>query len=122
MLTLRTTIMLTQAGLEDILGVSRNSVADWEAGNKYPNAEHLKTLITYAFEHQAFPVGFEAEAIRSLWTTSAQKVLLDERWLADLLQPAQTTTTAPASQTDHWERPPQGRNTIIRLPAQTTRF
>ncbi len=32
MLTLRTAIGLTQAGLADMLGVSRNAVSGWEAG------------------------------------------------------------------------------------------
>jgi DNA-binding XRE family transcriptional regulator len=32
MLTLRTTIGLTQAGLADGLGISRRAVAQWEAG------------------------------------------------------------------------------------------
>src|SRR6266568_2095961 len=36
MLTLRTTIGLTQAGLADRLGVSRRAVAEWEAGSSYP--------------------------------------------------------------------------------------
>ena len=31
MLTLRTTIGLTQAGLADLLGVSRRAVGEWEA-------------------------------------------------------------------------------------------
>ncbi len=93
MLTLRTTLMLTQAGLANVLGVSRNSVTDWEAGNKYPNTEHLKTLITYAVQNQAFAAGHEAEHIRTLWKAAHQKTLLDEHWLAALLG------TTPASQT-----------------------
>ena len=79
------TLSLTQAGLANVLGISRNSVADWEAGNKYPKPEHLKTLITYAVQRRAFPAGREVEAIRSLWKTAHQKVLLDEGWLASLL-------------------------------------
>ncbi|MFL5806900.1 MAG: helix-turn-helix domain-containing protein, partial [Roseiflexaceae bacterium] len=42
MLTLRSAIGLTQAGLAQALGVSRRSVADWESGGKYPKAAHLK--------------------------------------------------------------------------------
>jgi len=78
MLTLRTTLRLTQTGLANVLGVSRNSVTDWEAGNKYPKSAHLKTLIAYAVQHRAFPAGHEAEAIQSLWKAAHQKVLLDE--------------------------------------------
>ena len=45
MLTLRTTLGLTQAGLAEQLGVSRRAVADWEGGLAYAKAEHLKQLI-----------------------------------------------------------------------------
>src|SRR4051794_34638031 len=45
MLTLRTHIGLTQAGLADLLHVSRRAVAEWEAGSAYPKAEHLKAFI-----------------------------------------------------------------------------
>ena len=46
MLTLRTAIGLTQAGLADVLGISRRAVAEWEGGLSYPKAERLKQLIT----------------------------------------------------------------------------
>ncbi len=42
MLTLRTNIGLTQAGLAERLGVSRRAVAEWEAGSAYPKAQRLK--------------------------------------------------------------------------------
>jgi DNA-binding XRE family transcriptional regulator len=48
MLTLRTTIGLTQADLAQRLGVSRWAVADWEGGLSYPKAHHLKALMTLA--------------------------------------------------------------------------
>ena len=54
MLTLRTSIGLTQAGLAEHLGVSRRAVAEWEAGLSYPKAEHLKQLIALGVELQAF--------------------------------------------------------------------
>jgi hypothetical protein len=38
MLTLRTTLGLTQAGLAELLGVSRKAVGQWEAGGSYPKA------------------------------------------------------------------------------------
>ncbi len=44
MLTLRMSIGLTQAGLAKFLGVSRNAVGDWEVGQSYPKAEHLKAF------------------------------------------------------------------------------
>src|SRR5437868_11448532 len=85
MLTLRTNIGLTQAGLGDRLGVSRRAVAEWEAGLGYPKAERLKQLITLGVRASAFPAGREEEEIRALWRAAHQKVLLDERWLHDLV-------------------------------------
>src|SRR5260221_11699095 len=85
MLTLRTTIGLTQAGLAERLGVSRRAVAEWEAGSAYPQAERLKQLITLGMQQQVFATGREEEEIRALWEAAHQKVLLDERWLQNLL-------------------------------------
>ena len=85
MLTLRTTIGLTQAGLAERLGVSRRAVAEWEAGSSYPKAERLKQLIELGVQQQAFAAGREAEEIRALWKAAHQKVLLDELWLRGLL-------------------------------------
>src|SRR2546430_592200 len=87
MLTLRTTIGLTQAGLADRLGVSRRAVAQWEAGSSYPKAERLRQLIELGVQLQVFLAGREAEEIRALWRAAHQKVLLDERWLHDLVAP-----------------------------------
>ncbi len=42
MLKLRTSIGLTQAGLADLLRVSRRAVGEWEAGRNYPKAHHLQ--------------------------------------------------------------------------------
>jgi transcriptional regulator with XRE-family HTH domain len=85
-LTLRTAIGLTQAGLADHLGISQRAVGEWEAGSSYPKANHLKQFITLAVKHQAFPAGREAEEIRTLWKVAHQKVLLDESWLQELLR------------------------------------
>jgi len=85
MLTLRTALGLTQVGLADLLGVSRQAVGEWEAGSSYPKAEHLQHLIRLAVQQQAFPPGREAEEIRALWKAAHQKVFLDEQWLATSL-------------------------------------
>src|SRR5712692_6406091 len=96
MLTLRTNIGLTQAGLGDLLGVSRRAVARWEAGSSYPTAERLKQLITLGVQQQAFPAGREEEEIRALWHAAHQKLLLDEAWLAALLgRPRPALTLLP---------------------------
>src|SRR5215469_15894658 len=88
MLTLRMAIGLTQAGLAELLGVSRHAVAEWEAGSSYPKAERLTQLIELAVQQQAFAAGREEEEIRTLWQAARQKVLLDDAWLQDLLAPA----------------------------------
>src|SRR5258708_6629812 len=87
MLTLRTTIGLTQAGLGERLGVSRRAVAEWEARLSYPKAERLKEFITLCVRTSAFHAGREEEEIRTLWRAAHQKVLLDAAWLAALLAP-----------------------------------
>src|SRR5205807_10322888 len=85
MLTLRTALGLTQAGLAEFLGVSRKAVSGWESGGSYPKAEHLKALLTLAVQQGTFPAGREAEEIRAFWKAAHQKVLLDESWLSALL-------------------------------------
>ena len=84
-LMLRTSIGLTQAGLADLLHVSRRAVGEWEAGSSYPNVDHLKRLIALGVQQQAFAAGREVEEIHVLWKAAQQKVLLDELWLAELL-------------------------------------
>src|SRR5690606_19181385 len=86
MLALRTAMGLSQAALSELLGISRYAIGGWELGDKHPKVEHLKQFITLAVQHNAFPAGHEAEEIRTLWQLARQKVLLDERWLADTLQ------------------------------------
>lgn len=85
-LTLRTQIGLTQAGLAEQLHISRRAVTEWEAGSSYPKASHLQSLITLGVRASAFSIGHEAEEIRVLWKAANQKVLLDENWLASLLE------------------------------------
>ena len=89
MLTLRTSIGLTQAGLAELLGVSRRAVGKWEAGGAYPKAGHLKALLAFAVKQQAFRAGNEEQEIRAFWKASHQKVLLDESWLFTLLSQRQ---------------------------------
>jgi WD40 repeat protein/transcriptional regulator with XRE-family HTH domain len=85
MLTLRTSLGLTQDGLAQRLGISRRAVAGWETGSNYPKADRLKAFIALCVQYQAFPVGREAEDIRALWKAAHLKVLLDELWLQRLL-------------------------------------
>src|SRR5947209_11305770 len=97
--TLRTTIGLSQAGMGELLGVSRRAVAEWEAGSSYPKAERLKQLIALGMQQQAFPAGREEEEIRALWKAAHQKVLLDDAWLHDLLAPLSPVQLSPRAGT-----------------------
>ncbi len=84
-LTLRNACGVTQAGLAEFLGISRQSVVGWESGNSYPQVNHLKHFLTMCVQQQVFTAGHEAEEIRAFWKASHQKVLFDENWLAGVL-------------------------------------
>jgi transcriptional regulator with XRE-family HTH domain len=92
-LALRSAINLTQAGLAELLGVSRQAVVGWESGTSYPSPQHLKNLIELCWERRAFHDGQEAEEIRVLWTNSRARVPMDEVWLARLLVPPSESAT-----------------------------
>jgi transcriptional regulator with XRE-family HTH domain len=66
LLGLRSAMGLTQAGLAELLGVSRYALGDWETGENYPKVEHLKHFITLAVQQKAFPAGHEDEEIRAM--------------------------------------------------------
>src|SRR2546423_1745398 len=85
MLTLRTSIGLTQAGLAALLGVSRRAIAEWEGGSNYPKEQHLQHFLAVCVQQHVFAPEREAEEIRALWKTAHQRVLLDESWLAAVL-------------------------------------
>src|SRR5260370_38387310 len=97
MRTLATSLGLTQAGLGERLRVSRRAVVEWEGGLSYPTAGHLQALIALGVQQRIFADGREAEVIRALWRAAHQKVLLNGRWLSDLLRPQQPSPPAPQS-------------------------
>src|SRR5258708_3444918 len=100
MLTLRTSIGLTQAGLAELLGVSRRAIGKWEAGRSYPKASHLKALLAFAIGQRAFPAGREEEELRAFWHAAHQKVLLDEAWLQGLLSTQRPRLVLVTAQSD----------------------
>ena len=127
MLTLRNALGLTQTELAELLGVSRYAVRDWESGDKYPKAEHLKQFIMLAVQQKAFPAGHEAEEIRALWQLAHRKVLLDEHWLTALLRATPVETMhdsdfvlSQQANSEHQRR--RERNHGFDLPAQPTPF
>lgn len=108
MLALRTSLGLTQAGLANLLGISRRAIGEWEAGSSYPKAHHLQHIIILAVQQRAFPPGQEIEKIRALWKASHQKLPLDEQWLFFLLDCSAPSfsQTAPLPVTSVPTRPP----------------
>jgi ATP/maltotriose-dependent transcriptional regulator MalT/transcriptional regulator with XRE-family HTH domain len=98
MLRLRKRLRLTQAGLADLLGVSRRAVGEWEGGLNYPREDHLQHLLELCVQQHVFAPEREEEEIRALWETAHQRVFLDERWLSNLLRPQQPPP--PAQQSD----------------------
>ena len=88
MLTLRTRIGLTQAALADYLGVSRRAVGDWEAGGSYPRVDQPQAARGPGHRAPGFRCGPRGGGGPALWQAAGQRVLLDETWLAALLQGA----------------------------------
>jgi transcriptional regulator with XRE-family HTH domain len=105
MLSLRTALEWTQAGLADQLGVSRRAVGRWEGGSDYPKVKHLKQLIALAVTHQVWPAADAAENIRALWRAAHQKAPLDERWLATLLHEPASGAPVPRPAVDQEMQP-----------------
>jgi WD40 repeat protein/transcriptional regulator with XRE-family HTH domain len=94
-LVLRTAGNLTQSGLAELLGVSRQAVVGWEAGSSRPSPHHLKHLIELCLQRNAFHRGQEAEEIRALWQGARVRVPLDETWLERLLEQRNDSSAAP---------------------------
>jgi transcriptional regulator with XRE-family HTH domain len=67
MLTLRTSIGQTQEGLAAALGITRNAIGRWEAGETYPKAAHLQAILALARHHRMIAAGEEEEEIRAFW-------------------------------------------------------
>jgi len=86
MLTLRTTMGLTQAGLAERLGISRRAVAEWEAGSAYPKVERLTQLIELGVRASTFAAGREEEEIRALWRAASARVRLPRSWASTWLK------------------------------------
>ena len=104
---------LTQAGLADLLGVSRHAVIGWETGQSYPRTDRLKHFIALSLRQHAFAAEHEAEEIRALWHAAHQGVLLDERWLQELLsQQASLRASVPVE-------PARDADMIRTLPAES---
>ncbi len=94
-LALRTASNLTQSGLAELLGVSRQAVVGWETGFSRPSPQHLKHFVELCVQRSAFHSGQETEEIRALWQNSRARVPLDETWLTRLLEKQHEPPAAP---------------------------
>ena len=83
--TVRRVLDLTRVALAEQLGVSQQTLRNWEAGKRTPKPEHLKHVIELALRGQVFPIGHEEEEMRRVWKAAQQNVQLDEAWLQALL-------------------------------------
>ena len=116
-LTLRTTLGLTQTGLADLLGISRRAVTEWEAGSNYPKAERLKAFIELGVQASAFAAGREEEQIRTFWRAARLKALLDEHWLSELLcRPSPSSAGQPSQGDQQSSLPPSKALAIWMVP------
>jgi WD40 repeat protein/transcriptional regulator with XRE-family HTH domain len=97
MFGLRSRIGLTQAGLADLLGVSRRAIGEWEGGLTYPKAEHLEHFLELGVQQHVFAPEREEEEIRALWKMAHQRVLIDEAWLSALLTRSSAAPTPLAA-------------------------
>ena len=61
LLTLPDRTRLTQTGLASLVGVNRRSIQNWEAGDTYPQGNHLERLIAVVLERGGFTPGRERE-------------------------------------------------------------
>jgi WD40 repeat protein/transcriptional regulator with XRE-family HTH domain len=66
-LALRERAGLTQQQLAALLGASRRSIQDWEAGLRYPGAERLKELLAFYLGRGMLLAGQEEREAAELW-------------------------------------------------------
>src|SRR5438105_5672267 len=90
LLRLRGRTPLTQRQLALQLGVGMRSVQAWEAGDSFPSAETLQTLIARYLDLDGFAVGREAAEAAALWSAAELESTrlrppFDARWFADLM-------------------------------------
>src|SRR5438128_6771164 len=106
LLRLRGRTLLTQRQLALHLGVGMRSVQAWEAGDSFPSAETLQTLIARYLDLDGFAAGREAAEAAALWTaaeheSTRQRPPFDTRWFAELMK-------ARAAPGEHAPRKDQG--------------
>jgi predicted ATPase/transcriptional regulator with XRE-family HTH domain len=92
LLALRDRTRLTQTGLASLVGVNRRSIQNWEAGDTYPQGNHLERLIAVVLERGGFTPGREREEAEALWEQVSQDAprplpTFDAAWFDQLVAP-----------------------------------
>src|SRR3712207_658480 len=100
-LTLRTSVSLTQSALAAAIGVHRRTVQNWETGESYPKAETLQRLLVVFIQQQAFTLGNERAEAHALWSQAAQDgphalAAFDDAWFERALASSTAPPPAPA--------------------------
>src|SRR6516164_903601 len=100
-LQLRGRAGLTQRELAALLGVSRQAILKWEAGEGYPSPARLRDLIALYLERGVFTAGRGAQEAMALWEALRREApqrtpSFDADWFAGL-HPASPAVTADPS-------------------------
>jgi transcriptional regulator with XRE-family HTH domain len=95
---------LIQRDLAALVGVSVQSVQEWEGGLKFPAAARLRQLIRAFFDAGGLTPGHERSEARELWTAVEREARrmhspFDEEWFAALLHaPGPFPTARPGAE------------------------
>src|SRR6266545_1119405 len=111
-LALRMRADLRQAELAALLQVSQRSIHNWENGEAYPSAVHLRQLLALAQQRGLFTPGHEHQEAQHLWTlvgerTSKPLGRFDPAWFESLPSASRTVPRAEAPATDTPGQPPR---------------
>ena len=78
---LRQHMNLTQRELGRLLGISEQTIQQWERGVRSPTVKHLKRLLALGIQRHAFAPGQEHEEAKQLWLAAGQQADFDAFWM-----------------------------------------
>lgn len=89
--TYRYKAKLTQSGLAKLVGVSKRTVINWEAGTSYPQSGHLRRLVEIFLDRGCFTEQVEQGEAQFLWESATRakndaKDDFDPAWFNSLLR------------------------------------
>jgi transcriptional regulator with XRE-family HTH domain len=95
--TLRKRMGLTQRALAGLLGLSEQTVGQWERGKRSPAVEPLQRLLALALQRQAFAPAHEEEEAHHLWLAAGQpQTEFAAFWMQAQLAAASARSASPA--------------------------